>query len=197
MPEGRRALLATARSALQMAKAPLRPWPPGFKLSSLIAEEGERRAPAPWEIIRRAAFVTLRIGSELRGCIGHITADRQLGDLVFNLAIAAGSEDPRFPSVRPEELEHITVEISVLTTPQAVDPRDLRGIVIGRDGLIVERGTARGLLLPQVAPEHGWGPGQFLEATCEKAGLPKGAWREPGTRVLTFQADVFEEESRE
>lgn len=178
-------------------KTPFGAWPPGFKLTSLIAEEGEAAPPAPWEVMRRGAFVTLRIGNELRGCIGHVAADQPLADLVFQLAIAAGSEDPRFPSVRFAELEQITIEISVLTPPQAVDPRDAQAIVIGRDGLMVERGTARGLLLPQVAPEHGWGPTQFLEATCEKAGLPRGAWREPGTRVLTFQADVFEEESRE
>lgn len=147
--------------------------------------------------LRRGAFVTLRIGDELRGCLGHIAADRPLGGLIPSLAVSAAQEDPRFPPLSPDELDRVRIEVSVLTEPRVVDPRDPSSIVIGRDGLIVERGNARGLLLPQVAPELRWGPAQFLDATCEKAGLPKGAWREPGTRVLTFQADVFDEESRE
>jgi AmmeMemoRadiSam system protein A len=147
--------------------------------------------------IRRGAFVTLRIGDELRGCLGHITADRPLADLVPGLAVAAAREDPRFPPLAAGELDRVNIEVSVLSTPTAVDPAGPGAIVSGRDGLIVERGRARGLLLPQVAPEQGWGPEAFLDATCEKAGLSAGAWREPGTRVLTFQADVFDEETRE
>ena len=147
--------------------------------------------------VQRGAFVTLRVGKDLRGCLGHIEPDRALADLIPGLAIAAAREDPRFPPLSPDELDRVTIEISVLTAARPVDPRAPEGIVIGRDGLIVQRGGARGLLLPQVAPEQRWEPSQFLEATCEKAGLPKGAWREPGTRVLTFQADVLDEGNRE
>ena len=173
------------------------PWPPGFRLDSLVVGEADEKPPDPLVELRRGAFVTLRIGEELRGCLGHISADRPLRVLVPGLAVAASREDPRFPPLSADEVDRVTIEISVLTEPHVVDTKDPSSIVIGRDGLIVERGNARGLLLPQVAPELGWGPIQFLDATCEKAGLPKGAWREPGTRVLTFQADVFEEESRE
>ncbi|HEX4561543.1 MAG TPA: AmmeMemoRadiSam system protein A [Gemmatimonadales bacterium] len=159
---------------------------------------GRRQSPAMvgWKesLPRRGAFVTLRIGGELRGCLGHIAADRTLVDLIPGLAVSAAREDPRFPPLSAEEVDRVTIEISVLTTPTPVDPNDAGAVVIGRDGLLVERGSARGLLLPQVAPVQRWGPAQFLDATCEKAGLPPGAWREPGTRVLTFQADVFEEE---
>lgn len=95
-----------------------------------------------------------------------------------------------------DELDAVLIEISVLTPAHPVDARAPGAIVIGRDGLIVEQGGARGLLLPQVAPEQGWGPTAFLAATCQKAGLAPDAWREPGTRVLTFQADIFEEESQ-
>lgn len=148
-------------------------------------------------VIHRGAFVTLRVDEDLRGCLGHIAPDRPVGDLVPGLAVAAAREDPRFPPLSARELDRVTIEISVLSEPQSVDVRAPEAIVIGRDGVIVERGRARGLLLPQVAPEQGWGPGPFLDATCEKAGLPAGAWREPGTRVLTFQADVFDEETLE
>lgn len=136
------------------------------------------------------------MGRELRGCLGHLAADRPLADLIPELAVAAAREDPRFAPLDRSELARVGIEISVLTAPRPVDPREGNALVIGRDGLVVERGAARGLLLPQVAPELGWGREAFLEATCEKAGLPRSAWREPGTRVLTFQADVFEEEDR-
>ena len=176
-PEGRHGLLNAARMALKRA---LRR---GLPVSIHVPT------------ICRGAFVTLRIGEELRGCLGHIDADRSLADLIPALAVSAAREDPRFPPLSPDELDLVTIEISVLARPQVVDPDDPSVIVIGRDGLIVERGSTRGLLLPQVAPEQRWGAVQFLDATCEKAGLPRGAWREPGTRVLTFQADVFEEEN--
>ncbi|HZH39378.1 MAG TPA: AmmeMemoRadiSam system protein A [Gemmatimonadales bacterium] len=178
-PEGRHGLLTVARMALERA---LRR---GLPVSLNLPD------------IRRGAFVTLRIGEELRGCLGHVSPDRALGELIPGLAVAAARDDPRFPPLSPEELGRVRIEISVLTTPQVVDPADPAAIVIGRDGLMVERGSARGLLLPQVAPEQGWGPAEFLAATCEKAGLPRTAWREPGTRVLAFQADVFEEDHQE
>jgi len=173
-------LLAAARTALQRA------------LGRKAAGASEPPA-AGFPIVRRGAFVTLRIGHDLRGCLGHIAADRLLGDLVPELAVAAAQEDPRFPPITAGELDRVTIEISVLSTPSVLAAAEPGAVVIGRDGLIVERGRARGLLLPQVAAEQGWGPEPFLDATCDKAGLPAGAWREPGTRVLTFQADVFDE----
>jgi len=144
-------------------------------------------------LTRRGAFVTLRVGEELRGCLGRVAADRALADLIPELAVAAAREDPRFPPVRAEELDRMSIEISVVSAPRPV-PHPPEAIEIGRDGLIVERGRARGLLLPQVAPEQGWGALAFLEATCEKAGLSPGAWREPETRVFAFAADVFKEQ---
>lgn len=143
--------------------------------------------------VRRGAFVTLERHHELRGCIGHLAADRPLPEVVADMAVAAALEDPRFPPVSGSELADVQIEISVLTSPRRLDPVDPRRITIGRDGVIVERGGVRGLLLPQVAPAFGWGAERFLAATCEKAGLPIAAWREPGTVVLTFQADIFGE----
>lgn len=157
--------------------------------------DGTRLGGAP-PLTRRGAFVTLRVGVELRGCLGHVTGDRALAELIPGLAVAAAREDPRFAPICAEELDRISIEISVLSVPRPV-PRPPEAIEIGRDGLIVERGRARGLLLPQVAPEQGWGALAFLEATCKKAGLAPGAWREPETRVFAFAADVFkEQESR-
>ena len=68
-------------------------------------------------------------------------------------------------------------------------------IEIGRHGLIVEHGSHRGLLLPQVPVEHGWDRDTFLEHTCLKAGLSRNQWRK-GARICVFEAEVFGEERR-
>ncbi len=137
----------------------------------------------------RGAFVTLEKKGQLRGCIGHIVADEPLISVVAQMARAAALEDPRFPHVRPEELPDITFDISVLTPIRKLER--VEDIVIGRDGLIVSRGWARGLLLPQVAAEYGWDRETFLAQTCRKAGLPTDAWRNPETVIEVFSAEVF------
>ena len=144
--------------------------------------------------LQRGAFVTLLGGGALRGCIGYVVADRALGVVVREMAIAAARDDPRFAPVARGELASLTVEISVLSEPVLLPvPVEPSRVVIGRDGLIVRRERRVGLLLPQVASEYDWQPEAFLAATCRKAGLPPDAWREPGTEVLAFQADVFGE----
>jgi uncharacterized protein len=136
------------------------------------------------------AFVTLHKGGELRGCIGHIEPSEPLGTVVARCAVAAGCRDPRFPPIVLADLDAIDIEISLLGPLEPVaGPQD---IVVGRDGLVVERGWSRGLLLPQVATEWGWGAEQFLEHTCQKAGLPRDAWRK-GATVWRFEAEVFGE----
>lgn len=136
------------------------------------------------------AFVTLHKRGALRGCIGHLDASEPLGKVVTRMAVAASSADPRFPPLTPDELEDVDLEISLLgpLVPIA-GPED---IVVGRDGLIVERGWSRGLLLPQVATEWGWDAETFLAHTCQKAGLPKDAWRN-GAKLWRFAAEVFGE----
>ena len=161
-----------------------------------LARTPEPELPdVPGARLRRGAFVTLeeRSGGVLRGCIGRIAGDRPLGDVVRSVAVSAAVDDPRFPAVAPEELPGLRIEISVLGEPVAVVPVEPARIVIGRDGVLVRRGGAVGVLLPQVAIEHGLGPDAFLAATCQKAGLGRHAWREPGTQVFTFQADIFGE----
>ena len=149
----------------------------------------------PGARLRRGAFVTLEERSDgaLRGCIGRIAGDRPLGEVVRTVAVSAALEDPRFPPVEPEELPELRVEISVLGEPSPWEPRDPEKLVIGRQGVLVRRGSALGVLLPQVATEHDLSPEAFLAAACRKAGLGEGAWREPGTQVFTFEADVFGE----
>lgn len=138
-----------------------------------------------------AAFVTLRKKGDLRGCIGHVIAREPLYLSVQNMAVAASSEDPRFPPVKEKELTDIDIEVSVLTPMQVVE--DPTTIQVGRDGLMISKGGRQGLLLPQVPDEYGWDRETFLDQTCRKAGLPFGAWKEPDTQILSFQAIVFQE----
>jgi AmmeMemoRadiSam system protein A len=145
--------------------------------------------------LRRGAFVSLEEhhGHDLRGCIGHVVADRPLGEVIRQVAVSAARSDPRFPPVELDELSALRIEISVLGEPVPVETPDLCRLVIGRDGLSVRRGRAHAVLLPQVAVEQGFEPEAFLNAVCDKAGLAPDSWREPATRVSTFTADVFVE----
>ena len=138
------------------------------------------------------AFVTLHAHGELRGCIGHPGSSQPLDQVVGVCAVAAATEDPRFPSLTAAELPGVEIEISVLTPIRPVDA--VHEIEVGRDGLVVQEGFRRGLLLPQVAAERGWDRDTFLSHTCLKAGLKPDAWR-TGARISRFQAEVFSEGS--
>lgn len=147
--------------------------------------------PSPALREHRGAFVTLRRHGELRGCIGHVVATEALWLSVRSNAINAAFHDPRFPQLSSEELEEVRIEVSALTPLEEISGPD--EIVIGRDGLMIERGPWRGLLLPQVATELGCDAIGFLDATCRKAGLPAGEWRVPEVQILRFSAEVFAE----
>jgi hypothetical protein len=150
-------------------------------------------APPPSPIMRepRGAFVTLKKSGQLRGCIGYIEAIKPLAETIGEMAKAAAFSDWRFEQVRAEELPAIEIEISVLSP--LFEVRDPSTIVVGTHGLVVSRGSRRGLLLPQVPVEWGWDRETFLAETCVKAGLPESAWKEKGTKIEAFTADVFSE----
>ena len=127
---------------------------------------------------KRGVFVTLLEDGDLRGCIGYPQPIMPLGKAIVDSAINACSRDPRFPCVRPGELGRIELEVTILTKPEpyTAPKKKLPELVkIGRDGLIVSKGPFSGLLLPQVAPEWGFDPREFLSQTCVKAGLPPDA----------------------
>jgi uncharacterized protein len=138
------------------------------------------------------AFVTIKRRGELRGCLGTLQCRRGLAEEVARCAADAASEDPRFPPVSKDELPELSLEVSVLGPLEPIDPAAPGAFEIGRHGLVVEQGSHRGLLLPQVATEWGWTPEQFLRQTCVKAGLPQDAWRH-GAGVYRFAAEVFGE----
>jgi AmmeMemoRadiSam system protein A len=151
--------------------------------------DGDGRPAAPALAAPGAAFVTLHVDGALRGCIGTLERRRPLWNVVGDMAAAAATRDPRFPPIDAADLKTMTVEISVLT-PDVVIHRP-EEIEIGRHGLDIRRGAARGLLLPQVAVEHGLDREKFLAATCRKAGLPATAWHDADTEIRVFEADVF------
>ncbi|MGL1863067.1 MAG: AmmeMemoRadiSam system protein A [Pseudodesulfovibrio sp.] len=135
------------------------------------------------------AFVTLKLGGNLRGCIGNVQGEGELFSTVWDMAQSAAFEDPRFPSLTEGEFDVIDYEISILS-PIDVCP-DPEKVEIGRHGLIMSRDGRSGLLLPQVPVEWKWDRETFLAQTCVKAGLPRDAWKEPGTTILWFEAVVF------
>jgi AmmeMemoRadiSam system protein A len=171
----REALLALARDTAKRAAAGDRVDGPG------PAPEG-LKAPG-------AAFVTVRVGGELRGCIGTFEPRDPLWDTVHEMATAAATRDPRFPPLAARDLPGLTVDVSVLAPPRRI--RDSAEIELGKHGLEIRRGPRRGLLLPQVATDHDLDRETFLAETCRKAGLPAGAWREADTEIWAFEAEVF------
>ena len=135
-------------------------------------------------------FVTLKIGGELRGCLGTLSVCASVVHEVMRCAAESATEDPRFPPMCCEELQEVRIEISVLGPLQQIDPAAPDAFLIGQHGLVVEHRRRRGLLLPQVAVEWNWTPHEFLDHTCRKAGLSAGAWRN-GAIVYRFDAEVF------
>jgi uncharacterized protein (TIGR00296 family) len=152
---------------------------------------------------RCGVFVTinsLKNGKKkLRGCIGYSYPISPLVEAAIDSAVNAATQDPRFYPLSLSELGKVVFEVSVLTPPEAVEaenPKEyLAKINVGEDGLIVEKGIYKGLLLPQVPVEWEWGEEEFLCQCCVKAGLPPDSWLTKGAKIYKFQAIIFEEET--
>lgn len=152
---------------------------------------GKEYKPADIESLSgdKGLFVTLHLDNELRGCIGQIKTRQALPQAVAEMALAAAFEDPRFQPLTEPEFDKLSYEISVLSPLERVT--DFDRIEIGRDGLMIKLDLHSGLLLPQVAADHGWDTTEFLEQTCLKAGLPKKTYQSPRAEVYRFSAEVF------
>jgi AmmeMemoRadiSam system protein A len=176
--EERRATLALARAAI---------------VSALEDKPLRRTASEPSCFsLSQGVFVTLEVYGKLRGCIGVIEPREPLRESIVHCAQSAAFHDPRFPSLRAEELSDLAIEISVLSE---LFPIALQQIQIGKHGLLVATENNRGLLLPQVATEHKLSREEFLEETCHKAGLPRAAWRAPQTQIYAFTCEIFREDA--
>ncbi len=173
-PDDRERLLELTRIALGYAtgKASLR------DLDEMLHDCAEIGQPA-------ACFVTLTEHDELRGCMGNLDTSIPLAESVVAAAIMVIRHDPRFLPVVASELPYLHVEISVLGESVSLpDPDDFRP---GIDGVIVDRGGRRALLLPEVATDQGWGATEMFDTVCRKAGLRHDAWRESNTRLVRFR----------
>jgi uncharacterized protein (TIGR00296 family) len=174
----------------------------------LFLENGKHTQPpknTPQKLFQQCGvFVTIntvRAGGEkeLRGCIGYPYPTSPLVDAVIDSAINASTQDPRFEPMSPQELDNVVFEVSVLTPPELVktpNPKEyVSKIKVGEDGLIIERGYHKGLLLPQVPIEWGWCEEEFLCQCCMKAGLPPDNWLTKDAKIYKFRAIIFEEEA--
>ena len=143
------------------------------------------------------AFVTLNKNGLLRGCIGYPEPIAPLINAVIDVSISAAVNDPRFSPVKINELDDIEIEVSVLTKPEIIEvekPEEyMDKIKVGVDGLIIEKGPYKGLLLPQVALEWDWNVEEFLYNTCVKAGLTADCWLYPDITVYKFGSQIFNE----
>ena len=154
---------------------------------------GKRPRPeagSPKLSAKRGAFVTLKVDNQLRGCIGYPLPQKSLIETISSMAVAAATQDYRFPSLKLEELPRTKIEISVLTVPRPV--KEVNEVEVGRHGIIVSKGIAKGLLLPQVPGEYGWDLETYLRHGCLKAGLDEDEWKKDA-HIEVFEAQVFSE----
>ncbi len=164
-------------------------------------EEGEKpeiSEEIPEELKEeRGVFVTINKNENLRGCIGRPLPSQPFINGLIESAINAATRDPRFPKMELEEVDEITIEVSVLTVPEEINVEKSKDypekIKIGRDGLIVKYKGREGLLLPQVAVDNEWGAEEFLSQTCVKAGLSPDSWVKDNVTFEKFPAQVFKE----
>ena len=174
-PEERRTLLRLAHQSIEAV---------------LASRDLDLTPPSEHLAEHRGAFTTLHLHGKLRGCIGYVFPNQALYRTVAETARAAAFDDPRFAPVEPSEAPELKIEISVLSPLRPATPED---VVVGKHGLVVQHGSRRGLLLPQVPVEWEWDRETFLSQTCLKAGLPPDAWLR-GAELQVFTAEVFGEE---
>lgn len=140
-------------------------------------------------------FVTLNENNQLRGCIGYAEPIEPAINATIEVAIAAAFNDPRFNAITEDEFEKLEFEVTVLTKPEMIivahPDQYFDEIEIGVDGLIIQKGYSRGLLLPQVATENAFGIEEFLEHTCMKAGISADSWMDESCDVYKFQGQIF------
>jgi AmmeMemoRadiSam system protein A len=182
--EEKQTLLHLARQALESAvRGKHFPGPDQTSLTPLLRANG-------------AAFVTLTVHGQLRGCIGALQPYQALADDVCEHAAAAALQDYRFPPVKPDELSRIHIEVSRLTLPQPLPYTDANDLLSklrpGIDGVILRDGSRRATFLPQVweqIPEKA----EFLSHLCAKMGASANLWRVKHLDVEIYQVEEFHE----
>jgi AmmeMemoRadiSam system protein B/AmmeMemoRadiSam system protein A len=140
--------------------------------------------------LKAGAFVTLKKEGNLRGCIGRFTSDIPLYRLIQQMAVASATEDYRFSPVKPDEVDDLEIEISVLSPMKKI--YDINEIELGKHGIYIRKGGSSGTFLPQVATETGWSVEEFLgHCARDKAGIGWDGWK--NAELYTYEALVFSE----
>lgn len=142
---------------------------------------------------KSGVFVTLKLGLQVRGSVGMLESSTSLQEALFDAGQSAATHDHRFAPVNSEEINSLGIEVTLIENTKKITRAD--EITMGKQGLIVSQGDKRSVMLPQVALEQGWNAEQFLEATCEKAGLPHQEWKNPNTLVEVFDCHTVETSS--
>lgn len=185
MPDNKTLSESDKRLLLELARNTIKARLMGLNQVDIVPESDVLREP-------RGAFVTLHKNGQLRGCIGYVEPIKPLYQAVIDMAIAAAFQDPRFPPLKMEEFNDISIEISAMSPLKKI--KDISEVQVGVHGILIKRGFYQGLLLPQVATEQGWDRDTFLEHTCYKAGMGPDCWKHPDTEIYIFSAEVFSEE---
>ena len=141
--------------------------------------------------IHSGCFVTIKQNGNLRGCIGNFQSQQPLYQEVATMAVAAASQDPRFPPMNTDDLGNFNLEITILSPLEKIEDTDK--IEVGTHGIYIIKGFNRGVLLPQVATEYGWDKKTFLQQTCIKAGLPDNSWQHQETEIYIFSGQIIHE----
>lgn len=159
------------------------------------AVKGQEYSPAPREEKKlndkAGCFVTIKQNGQLRGCIGNFQSQLPLYREVAQMAVASATQDPRFPAMDESELDDFNLELTVLSPLKKIE--NLDEIEIGVHGLYIEKGFNRGVLLPQVATEHGWDRDLFLRHTCIKAGLNEMDWQQEKSDIYIFSGQIADD----
>lgn len=157
----------------------------------LIPDKDEKELlPFPTETLNMhcGAFVSLYVNGKLRGCIGTFSEEETLYRNVKTMALSAATSDTRFTPVKPDELDGMKIEISVLSPRESVE--DINNIILGRHGIYMKKGMNRGTLLPQVAIHQKWTLQEFLGNCAKyKAGIGWDGWKTAD--LYTYEAMVF------
>jgi AmmeMemoRadiSam system protein B/AmmeMemoRadiSam system protein A len=140
---------------------------------------------------KQGVFVTIKSKGELRGCIGELEARKPAGELIREMVVEAAIRDPRFYPVTAKELPGLEIEISLLSPLKSM--RSWRKIKLGKEGVVIEKEGKRGVFLPQVAEETGWGLEEFMRQLCLKAGLPEDAYKSKGVKLRRFEVEKIQE----
>jgi AmmeMemoRadiSam system protein A len=138
---------------------------------------------------RAGAFVTLRQGGALRGCVGSAGGKGTLAEAVAQMVISAAVNDPRFPPLSPCAARAVEIEISVLSPMKRVRGRE--AYRFGEHGVHLDAAGCRSLLLPHVATERGWSAFELWEALARKAGVGSEVYADSRTRLHVFRAQVI------